>query len=158
MQKRNLRIGESNLKNGGLGLFNAKQWRPRNTVVAEYTGTTSNQPINGNYVLEVNKNKFINSNRSIDIAGFANDCRTKNKQQGECRGNNCKFTLNRQTQNANLVTTKKIAPNEELYVGYGRDYWSKMPRHELLALLIRETRKYLEYLKKPSTALTKAQS
>ena len=53
---------------------------------------------------------------------FANECRNVDKRAGKCKGNNLKFSENRRNKTVNLVSTKNIQPNEELYVPYGRDY------------------------------------
>jgi len=91
MQLCNLRIGKSNITDAGLGLFSARKPIPRATIATEYTGIKSSNPISGNYVLQVGRNKWVNANRSIDIGGFANDCRTANKYANQCPGNNPKF-------------------------------------------------------------------
>ena len=124
-QLRNLRIKQSNINQAGFGLFNGRKWRPKNSVIAEYTGSKSSTPINGNFVLEVSKNKFINGNRSIDTAGYANHCRSFNQKDKQCRGNNAKFTHDRRHNKVNLTTTKSIQPNQEIFVSYGRKYWRK---------------------------------
>ena len=106
-----------------MGLFNAYKPIERNRIITPYTGTESTIPINGNYVLEVNKKKIINANRSTDIAGFANDFSPCNRKTGECQGNNAKFTFNRKTNAVNLVSTKRISPKVEIFAPYGRGYW-----------------------------------
>ena len=123
MKFRNFRITDSNVRVAGLGLFNAYKPIERNTIITPFTGIESTTPINGNYVLKVNKRKFINANRSIDIAGFANDCRPCNRKTGECQGNNAKFTFNRKTNAVNLVSTKRISPKVEIFAPYSRGYW-----------------------------------
>ena len=70
-------------------------------------------------------NKWIDAYRSKDLAGFANECRNVDKKAGKCKGNNLKFSKNRRNGKVNLVSTKNIQPNEELYVPYGREYWQK---------------------------------
>ena len=125
-QIENLRIKQSDIRQAGFGLFNGRKWRPKNTVITEYTGTKTSTPINGNYVLQVTKNKFINGNRSIDTASYANDCRSINQKDKQCRGNNAKFTHDRRRNKVNLITTKSIPPHQEVFVSYGRGYWKKM--------------------------------
>jgi len=128
MKYKNLRITNSGIKNAGLGLYNAYRPIRRHQRIIDYTGDESITPINGNYVLEVNKNKFINANRSTDIAGYMNDCRCINRRNKECSGNNAKFTYDKIGKRVYLTATRNIAPKEELYVSYGRSYWSKMPK------------------------------
>ena len=109
-QLQNLRITDSKIADAGLGLFVDKHALPKNRIIAPYTGVESTKPIGGDYTLKVNNNRFINANRSKDIAGFANDCRTMNKKKGECKGNNAKYSLNNKTKTVNLVSTKRIQP------------------------------------------------
>ena len=123
---KNLRIGDSNIKEAGLGLFVGHKAISRNRIIAPYTGTKSKNPINGNYVLEVTKNKFINANRSTDVAGFANDCRAANRRNGECTGTNARYTFNHKNDTVNLVSTKRILPNAEVFVPYDMDFWRKV--------------------------------
>ena len=95
MQLKGLRIGNSKLPDAGLGLFSARKQIPKNTIITPYTGTRSNHPISGNYVLQVNKNKWLNANCTIDIGGHANDCRWKNRHPKQCYSNNAKFMYNK---------------------------------------------------------------
>ena len=46
-QLKNLRITNSKIRDAGLGLFNSRVWRPKNTIITEYNGTRSSSPING---------------------------------------------------------------------------------------------------------------
>ena len=61
IEYKNLRITNSRIKNAGLGLYNADRPIRRYERIIDYTGDESSTPITGNYVLEVNKNKFINA-------------------------------------------------------------------------------------------------
>lgn len=129
-QLQNLRITDSKIADAGLGLFVDRNELPRNRIIVPYTGVESTEPIGGNYALKVSNNRFINANRSKDIAGFANDCRTMNRKKGECRGNNAKYSLNNKTKAINLVSTKRIQPFTEVCVPYVRQYWSRMPKQK----------------------------
>jgi len=55
----NLRIRNSKIPNAGLGLFYGNRQIKKNLPIIEYTGPVGNRPVRGNYVLEVNKTKFI---------------------------------------------------------------------------------------------------
>ena len=55
----NLRITNSKIPKAGLGLFSGNRKINKNQPIVEYTGTVWNEPIHGDYVLEVNKKKFI---------------------------------------------------------------------------------------------------
>ena len=128
MKFKNLRITDSNIRTPGLGLFSAYKPIERNRIITPYTGIESSVPINGNYVLEVKKNRFINANRNIDTAGFANDCRARNKRNNECQGTNAKFSYNNKSKTVSLVSTKRILPKSEIFMSNGSDYWNKMGR------------------------------
>jgi hypothetical protein len=124
----NLRIKESKIAKAGNGLFAANREFKKGQIIAEYFGTMSHNPIFGTYVLEVNRNKFINGNTSTCLASFANCCRSSNKKQNECKCNNAEF----KSRDGKLViiATKRIQPNEEILVNYGRDYWKDIDRFD----------------------------
>ena len=125
---RNLRITNSGLREAGLGLFTGNKPIKRNHIIAPYTGVESLVPISGNYVLELNRRRWINANRSIDTAGFANECRSNDKKAGLCSGNNSKFTHNTRTGAVNIVSTKPIPAKTEVFVPYGKGYWKMIGR------------------------------
>ncbi len=116
----NLRITNSKIPEAGLGLFSGDRKINKNQPIVEYTGTVWNEPIRGNYVLEVNKKKFINANHSTDVAGFSNDCRDVDRRSGLCQVNS-KFAMRK--GKPSLVSTRSINPKSEIYTNYGRDYW-----------------------------------
>src|SRR4051812_48601513 len=70
-QLKQLRIKQTNVKEANLGLFTTKQIK-RNQKITDYTGKVYDHPVNGKYVLEVSKKKFIDANNSKDIGGYAN--------------------------------------------------------------------------------------
>src|SRR4051794_17971590 len=74
-----LRIKPSTLPGAGMGLFATKPI-PKGKKIVEYAGTESARPIHGLYVLEINPHRFIDANRSTDVGGYSNTCRTHNKQ------------------------------------------------------------------------------
>lgn len=116
----NLRITNSKLPNAGLGLFCGDRKISKSQPIIEYTGTVFNEPVRGNYVLEVNKNKFINANHSTDVAGFSNDCCLADRRSGLCQINS-KIAMRK--GKPTLITTRRINPESEIYTNYGRDYW-----------------------------------
>ena len=118
-----LKLAPSTLPNTGLGLFATKDFA-RNELIGPYTGTISTVPINGPYVLEVHRRKFIDAKSTQScITRYANDCRTVNKRAGQCRGNNSQFRPTRDRQGANLKADRLIRAGQEIFVGYSRDYW-----------------------------------
>ena len=58
-QLKNLKITNSKIPESGLGLFNARKSIPKDVVITNDTGVESTQSIHGNYVLQVNKKKWI---------------------------------------------------------------------------------------------------
>ena len=128
MKEDNLRVKKSNLFPGNIkgnknfGLFAGKKSINKNQKIIPYSGKESSSPIEGDYVLQIGKNKWIDAYQSNNLAGFANECRNTDKKAGKCKGNNLKFSENRKNKTANLVSTKSIQPNEELFVPYGKDY------------------------------------
>lgn len=118
---KNLRITNSKIPNAGLGLFCGDRGIKRNQPIIEYTGQVWNKPVRGNFVLEINKRKFINANHSTDVAGFSNDCRSMDRRAGLCQTNS-KIAVRKGIPS--LVSTRSIKPKEEIYTNYGRDYWN----------------------------------
>jgi len=62
-------------------LFAGRKCYDKRLYIITYAGTESINPTQGNYVLQVNRKRFINAKSSIDTAGFANDCRTANRRR-----------------------------------------------------------------------------
>jgi hypothetical protein len=119
----NLRIKKSNIPGAGLGLFSGDKPIARYQTVVPYTGQFSPTEIRGDYVLEVNRKHYINGNRHIDTASFANDCRQVNKRAYQCNGNNTCFHVNQKKKQAWVKATKTIPPSTEVFVPYGEYYW-----------------------------------
>jgi hypothetical protein len=126
LRDQNLRIKQSTVSQSGLGLFTGNKPCTRNQNIVPYTGQTSSERINGDYVLEVNRRNFINANRHIDTAGFANDCRRDNQNDGLCPGNNSRFAVNQRNHTANIKAIKTIPPHTEIFVPYGDEYWGNV--------------------------------
>lgn len=119
-----LRIKKSSIQNAQLGLFAAREFR-ENDNVARYTGLISEEPIEGPYVLQINQNKFIDANKTSSSAGrFANDCRTQNRNNRHCRGNNSKFSYDYRNERANLKAKIPIHRGDEIFASYSRGYWN----------------------------------
>lgn len=114
---------QSTVPQSGLGLLMDNQPFNRNRSIVPYTGQTSTKRIDGDYVLEVNRRHFINANRHIDTAGFANECLSDNENDGLCQGNNSRFTVNQRNHTANIKAIKTIPPHTEIFIPYGDEYW-----------------------------------
>src|SRR4051812_20331160 len=57
-QLKQLRIKQSKIPEANLGLFTTKRIKANQKII-DYTGKVYDHPVNGKYVLEVSKNKFI---------------------------------------------------------------------------------------------------
>ena len=123
IQQYGLKLAKSGIPNTGIGLY-ATRNIPPNTIIAPYTGAISTVPINGSYVLEINKRRFIDGKSTqSSMARYANDCRTRNRRSRECTGNNAKFTSTRDRQGANLKSIGRIPAGREIHVAYSAGYW-----------------------------------
>ena len=87
-----MKLKPSHIPDAQLGLFATRAFRRQDTIVP-YTGDISTMPIEGPYVLQVNKTHFINAKKTSTSAGrYANDCRARNKKDRQCQGNNAKLS------------------------------------------------------------------
>ena len=92
--------------NKNFGLFSGKKPFSKNQNIVPDSGQESNVPIEGDYVLQLGKNKWIDAYQSNNLAGFANECRNADKKAKKCKGNNLKFSENRRNKTVNFVSTK----------------------------------------------------
>ena len=125
-QQHGLRVKPSQIQNAGFGLYATKRLA-KNARVASYTGEhrTRNQIAQkygtdtGQYVLcRSDAECFDASKTNSSLARFANDA------HGSTFKNNAKFTPGAQSGTPLLRTTKAIPAGREIYVSYGREYWS----------------------------------
>jgi hypothetical protein len=122
----NLNIKQSKVQSAGFGLFTGGKSIRKGETVTPYTGQVSDVPISGTYVLQCTKKHFIDANRSIDVGGYVNECKRRDRERGECEGNNARLTYNSKRKEVNVIATRTIAPRKEVYLPYGIDYWSKL--------------------------------
>lgn len=120
----NIRIKPSLIRGAGLGLYTAVRDFNIGDKITTYKGHLSSTPIHGIYVLQVSNNKYINANESTCLGSFINSCRSNNEANGECNGNNSRFSYNRRTGIVNIIATKKINKGEEVCISYSTGYWS----------------------------------
>jgi len=120
-QKEHLRVKESTIPNGGLGLFTEKHLT-RGNDVAEYTGEKVVNPDSqwlSNYAVQIKKNPptYIDAKKTNTAVGrFAN-----NAPRGE--QNNSQFVYDARGRKLHIRATKPIPKNSEITVAYGRDFW-----------------------------------
>lgn len=122
-----LQIKQSGIANAESGLFTTKALK-KDDHIANYTGTDKTpqeyEASDSGYGLYITAIRTLDASSSQDgIARYANDCRTANKNAGECRGNNARFKVNHQRNTVRLVATKRIPANTEVFLGYGVRYW-----------------------------------
>lgn len=120
-------IRPSSIPDAGLGLF-AIADIPKDTIIDIYHGTRltkkeymENPRINDMYIMEINKNLYIDSSEDKCIVAFTNDARGLNRTPGV--RNNCYFELAPDKKNMYMKTSKNIKAGSELFTFYGDSYW-----------------------------------
>jgi len=118
-------IKKSTLPGAGKGLF-TKKLIPRGTRIVEYKGkiTTWKDVDHRNglnaYIFYINRNHVIDGSKyKKTFARFANDAKGSEKPSGLI--NNCKYVVD--GSRVFLESKKEISANEEILVGYGKEYW-----------------------------------
>jgi len=108
-------VAPSNIVGANDGLFTTCPI-PKNTKLGKYTGTIYNPSeksvCDESYVLQINANVAIDALTNLTcIFRYIND------------PINSKFINCRFNKNGDIISTKFIFPGEELFIGYGKDYW-----------------------------------
>jgi SET domain-containing protein len=119
-------IRKSQLLNAGKGLY-TKVFIKKNQFVAEYHGPY----IRNDHELVENWNpNIIRLQDNLCINGNLCKARRANDADGISRKigcvNNLRFYIASQSDKVFLIALRDIYPGEELYVGYGPDYWINM--------------------------------
>lgn len=109
-----LRIKKSTIPNSGDGLFAAKEFK-KDSKVVDYLGEISQEAIQGPFVLELGKHKFVDAAESKYVGGFSNTCRSRD----HCTNN---ATLTSYKGVGRIKAKKKIAKGKEIFTSYGRNY------------------------------------
>lgn len=126
--KDSLAVKKSTVPNAGKGLFYVgKRPFPKDRVITKYSGVVTATPDRDSaYVVAVAKNKFLDAKSTSTAVGrYINDSR------GTARRPNVKISGSRTLTQyhgqpaTNIITTKTIQPNSELFLSYGKDYWKK---------------------------------
>ena len=126
-----MHLKQSSIPSSGTGLFTSKPI-PTKTRIAKYTGVIKTQAQSAEnpsgYDIAIPHGRVLGaaSNQS-GIARYANDCRAVNKRAGQCKGIDAKFSISTRdgVTSVWLTSTKLIPANSEIFVSYGRGYWSK---------------------------------
>lgn len=133
-QKRvGLRVKQSSLPHGGMGLF---AWSPGEDIVfrpgdyvCEYTGVLREggrgDEVDTYYAFHINNRQYIdaaNPHTSF-ISRYINDCRPQDRRDGNCKENNARFSI-QPGGRVFVKATKVIRHGEEIFLSYGRAYWA----------------------------------
>jgi len=128
--EKQLYLKKSGLPGAGKGLFTKKDI-PKGTVIVEYKGRIHTWD---EIKHEDGKNGYlyyINSKRVIDakpykkaLARYANDARGWGRAEG--LRNNAEYI--EKDKRCYIKSTRRILKGEEIFVGYGREYWQMMKK------------------------------
>ncbi len=121
-------IRPSSIPGAGLGLF-AIADIPKGTIIDMYHGTRltkkeleEGDSVESMYIMQINKNLYIDSSKEKCIVAFTNDARGLNRTPGV--RNNCYFALSPDNKNMLMKTSKSIKAGSELFTFYGATYWN----------------------------------
>ncbi|MBS1507283.1 MAG: SET domain-containing protein-lysine N-methyltransferase [Bacteroidetes bacterium] len=124
--EKHLFIKKSTLPNAGKGLFTKKEIA-KGTRIVEYKGKLRKwkevKHLDGHngYLMYITRNAVIDAEPSIKTFGrYANDARGFVKLPG--LSNNCEYVS--EGKKCFIEATRHIKKGEELFVGYGREFWA----------------------------------
>lgn len=119
-----LRIKLSSVLGAGMGLFAARDIRPK-AHVADYTGdklALRRDEHGGPYCLQMHSREAIDAARTNTAPGrWANDPR------GSGQPPNASFVVNTRLRTGRLIASRLICKGEEIFVSYGAAYWRQQP-------------------------------
>jgi len=131
---KHLVIRQSQIINGGKGLYAFNKTKPNNAVIfkkdeiiCQYNGELLDdderydryENYNSPYAVDVYNNQCIDAACKRGIGSMAN---TKPNH------NNATFSVNARTKTANIKATKNIRNGEEIYLSYGRSFKLNEPQ------------------------------
>ena len=128
IKHKKLQIKTSQIPNSGNGLYTTQDIK-KGQVIVPYGGkviTIEEYRESGStYGIHINK-KYILDGASTQsgLGRWANSCTSRNKKSKDCRGNNAKIAINAKNMTANLKATRNISSGEEIFLSYGRGFWS----------------------------------
>jgi uncharacterized protein len=120
-----LRVKKSKLPKAGKGLFTAVDISKGQRIV-EYKGKLRKwkeakwEDATNGYLLHVNNYTVIDARPSKSFGRYANDARGYAKVLG--LRNNAEYVV--EGKQCFIEATRKIKKGEEIFVGYGREYWA----------------------------------
>jgi len=126
-----LELKPSSIAGAGRGLYTLVDI-PKDKRIAQYTGELKTEEAynkkKSGYGVHLPNGKVLDAHSTQHgIARYANDCRSANKKKGECKGTNARLTSSTRDGKTTvwLKSTKRIKAGDEIFVSYGRGYWSK---------------------------------
>jgi uncharacterized protein len=140
VKKDPLIVKKSSLPNAGKGLF-ANEYIPKGTRIAEYKGKIATwkqvkqDSVNNVYLYYMNRNHVIDArNYKKSKARYANDARGLKRIKG--------FTNNAVYIESGgrvfIESTRNIAPGEEIFVNYGKEYWEAIRHNQTIASTVKK--------------------
>ncbi|MFN0276547.1 MAG: SET domain-containing protein [Chitinophagales bacterium] len=127
-EEKHFLVKRSQIPAAGKGLFTTKEIK-RGQKIVEYFGKIKRwdelkyKALNNRYILYVDKNHVIDAKGQKDCyAIYANDAKGPGKH-GKFKNNSTYITYGKRV----FITAKrKIAAGEEIFVGYGKEYWENI--------------------------------
>jgi SET domain-containing protein len=122
-----LKIADSHIEEAGVGLYTLKPIR-KGRIITPYGGelmaSDEFELDPSEYAVHITKHLVLDGRSTQSGLGrYVNDCRTEDRQAGDCGGNNAKIAVNRQQRTANIKATRNIRRGEEIFASYGSEYW-----------------------------------
>jgi hypothetical protein len=125
-----LKIKKSLIPGAGKGLFTTIDI-PAKTLIVEYKGNLvpwkEVKDIDGYnaYIFKINNRWAVDAMHDLDVIGrYANDARGFARAEG--MRNNCEYIV--KGKKVYISATRKIHKGTEIYVDYGRGFWSLLKK------------------------------
>ena len=129
-----LKVKKSTLPGCGKGLF-TQNGIPKGSRIAEYKGkistwnTADHDDGKNPYIFYISRTYVIDAKgEKRSVAHFANDAQGFKRVKGIT--NNAVYTL--EGKKVFIETIKNIEPGEEVFVGYGKEYWKVMKENGII--------------------------
>jgi SET domain-containing protein len=128
-----LTVKISTIPNSGKGLF-AKKPIAKGSYITEYLGKIStwkdadHDDGNNPYIYYINRKHVIDAKGSKALAHYANDASGFKKIKGLTT--NSEYVV--EGTRVFIVAKRDIAKGEEIFVGYGKDYWDTIRKNGIM--------------------------
>lgn len=129
-ERKNLKVDVSTIPNSGKGLFAKKDFK-KGEYICKFTGDyidgkeLEKRDVGGArsaYFIYIDDDTTLDVYDSKCLAKYANDAEGFRKIRGK-RNNS---TLTQDGKNIYIQATKDIDAGDEIFVGYGKDYWDNI--------------------------------